>query len=102
VVDAQKALAAKQASPTMYTSDDGSVLSVFRDGTTTATPGTDVVQVLFDSNQPEIIQLLNMQGSVLKSQLLISGEAINASDLASGCYYIRVGNRMPLQWIKVL
>ena len=44
VVDAQKALAAKQASPTMYTSDDGSVLSVFRDGTTTATPGTDVVQ----------------------------------------------------------
>ena len=37
--------AAQQAAaqPTMYTYDDGSTLSAFRDGTTTATPGTDVV-----------------------------------------------------------
>jgi hypothetical protein len=32
------------AQPTMYTYDDGSTLSALADGTTTATPGTDVVQ----------------------------------------------------------
>ncbi len=64
-------------------------------------PGTEGIQVLFDSNQPEIIQLLNVHGSVLKSHFLISGEEVNTSDLTPGCYYIRVGQIAPIKWLKI-
>lgn len=48
-----------------------------------------------------MIQLTNMQGSVLQSQLLISGEAVNASDLSAGCYFVRVGHNTPIKWLKI-
>lgn len=64
-------------------------------------PGTDNVQILFDSNKPEIIQLLNVHGSVLQSRFLISGEVLNAADLSAGCYYIRIGHNTPIKWLKI-
>ena len=65
-------------------------------------PGTDLITLTFDSPLSEFVSVRNVQGQLLKSLFLISGESFNASDLASGCYFIQVGNRMPLQWIKVL
>ena len=63
-------------------------------------PGNDAVTLTFDSPVSEKISIRNVQGQILKSLFLISGETFNASDLASGCYFIQVGNRPPLQWIK--
>ena len=63
-------------------------------------PGNDAVTLTFDSPVSEKISIRNLQGQVLKTLFLISGETFNASDLASGCYFIQVGNRPPLQWIK--
>lgn len=63
-------------------------------------PGKEAITLSFDSPLLEKICIYNLQGRLLKSLFLASGESINTSDLTSGCYFIQIGHHQPLQWIK--
>ena len=93
---------------------DNGAIDLFRFGTTTGLPDIDVESgisiypnptsehlTISSSESFESVEILNVDGRILRSVPLTSNEQqISTTDLPAGLYFLRVGQRKPLSFVK--